>query len=305
MKTIKSICWPLLVAAGAILPTKARADEFRTDINPALIYYRSYLETPEASAADHDYLFTNEWRGEILPKRFGDLIGGYDNQFKLVRQASHSTVPCDWGIDLSPGPGTLLPQLARIKGIAQTTRLRALWDFQNGRPAEAKEDLVAALALSRNSSRDGTLISALVQIAAENILCSIVAENFDQWSPEMLQQLEDGFAAGPQRGMITSCLATEKTCFRDWLSNKIKELQRNNPGNDAKVMAGIRDIFSGYEGPQEGQTNAVSGTLWNRVNEAAGGTSEGVLQLLKDEDPYFQRLAAILALPEAESEIQM
>src|SRR5260370_30397119 len=119
-------------------------------------------------------------------------MGRYNNQFTLVRHAARATVPCDWGIDMSPGPATLLPQLARDKAVAQTAPLRAMWDLHQGRPTEASDDLIAALALGRNSSRDGTVISTLVHIAIENIGCCAVAENFDQFSPESLKQLVEG-----------------------------------------------------------------------------------------------------------------
>src|SRR5260370_15309232 len=103
-------------------------------------------------------------------------MGRYDNQFTLVRQAAAAAVPCDWGIDMSPGPATLLPGLARNKVIVQTARLRSMWFLQHNCQGDAAQDLIAAFALARNISRDGTLISALVQIATENILCAAVAE---------------------------------------------------------------------------------------------------------------------------------
>src|SRR5438477_10673533 len=197
MKTMKSTGWSLFI--GIACAVGASGGQFRTDINPAQHYYQAFIVAPDLSQADHDYLFTNEWRGQKLPERFGELVARYDNQFKLVRQAAQATVPCDWGIDMSPGPATLLPDLARIKAIAQTARLRAMWDLQQGRPTDARDDLLAAFALGRNSARDGVLISALVQIAVENIVCSSVAETLHQLPPDILIQLADGFAAAPPR----------------------------------------------------------------------------------------------------------
>ncbi|MHB8520290.1 MAG: hypothetical protein ACYDH9_05980 [Limisphaerales bacterium] len=298
-----SICLSLLVVAGAA--TGVGGEPFRTDINPALQYYRAFMLAPDLSQADRDYLFAKEWRGQPLPARFGELVAGYDNEFKLVRQAALATVPCDWGIDMSPGPATLLPQLARNKAVAQAARLRALWDLQHGRQAEARDDLLAAFALGRNCSRDGTLISVLVQIAVESILCNAVAEDFHQFPPQMLKQLADGFDSAPARGTVASCVATEKSFFHDWLMRKLRDLQQQNPGDDAKVMAGIRELLAEVEGPEEGQTNRARSTLSERVTKAAGGTSDGVLALLHDLEPLYQRLAAILALPRREYEGQM
>src|ERR1019366_2902678 len=122
---------------------------------------------PDLSPADNDYLWTNEWQGRELPERFGKIMDSYDNEFRLVRQAARSTVPCDWGIDMSEGSASLLPHLARIKAVAQTTRFRVLWALQHGRQAEAREEIIAAFKLARNASRDGMLISTLVQQASE------------------------------------------------------------------------------------------------------------------------------------------
>src|SRR5208283_1248461 len=103
---------------------------------------------------------------------FGKFFAGYDSQFKLVRQAAQAAVPCDWGIDFSAGPATLLPQLARAKAITQAAHLRVMWELQHDRQADARDELLATFALGRNVSRDGTLISALVQIAIEAINCN-------------------------------------------------------------------------------------------------------------------------------------
>ena len=231
MKTTKSICLTVAIVTGAI--GSASGEQFRTDINPAMQYYQAFLVAPDLPQADRDYLFAKEWRWQKLPERFGELVGRYDNQLKLVRQAAQETVPCDWGIDMSPGPATLLPHLAKVKGIAQATRLRVLWLLQNGRQADARDDLLAAFTLGRNSSRDGTLISALVQIAFENIVYASVAENFYRFSPETLKELVEGFDAAPARRTMADCVPTEKLFFLDWMASRIVELQKENRGDEA------------------------------------------------------------------------
>jgi hypothetical protein len=303
MKSMKLMCVCCLIGmvAGAHI---ARGAEFRNDINPALIYYQAISLAPELSAAEREYLFVDtEWRVQRLPDRFGDLLARYDNQFKLVRQAAQSTVPCDWGVDMSAGPLTLLPHLRNVRGIAQAGRLRAKWALQQGRQADACEELLAVLALGRNAAHDGILISALVQIAAETMVCETIAENFHQFTPESLKQLADGFAAAPARGTVAACIPVEKTTFLGWLENKIVELQKENPGNDAKVMAGISKLVSSLQGSEEGPSSKER--FSDEIARAAGGTSEGVLKLLHEEVPLCDRLAQVLALPPREYEEQM
>lgn len=302
MKTIKFTCLALLILA---LPA-ARGEPFRTDINPALIYYRAFLLAPQPmSSADSDYFFSKKGRSQNLPERFGPIVAGYDNEFLLVRQAAHSTVPCDWGIDLSAGMNTMVPQLARAKAIVLTARVRAVWDLQHDRQADARDDLLAAFVLARNASRDGTLIGTLVQFACEAIVYSTVAQNFGQFSPETLKQLADGFAAAPAQRTVAANVAGEESSVCDWLADKIRKLQQENPGNDAKVMEAIRPDYELIDSVQDYFGGKPGTNLWPRMVLASGGTSDGVLKLLRELDPLYARLAEIMALPEKEYEGQI
>jgi len=291
---MKSIGFSLLVLTGTLLGS--RGENFRTDINPALTYYRAFLLQPDLPQVDSDYLFTNSWQGQKLSRRFGDLVARYDSQFKLARQAAQAAVPCDWGIDMSSGPATFLPQLARAKALAQVTQLRVPWYLQNGRQEDARDELLAAFALARNLPRDGTLISTLVQFAIEAIECSTVAANFGQFSPEVLQQLAAGLDALPAQSTASDCVGTEKALFLDWIRRKVLELQQQNPAADPKVMEGIRGLM-GFEDQPEEQSN-----LWQRVTEAAGGTSEGVLKLLRAREQFTENVADFLKLSYQEFE---
>ena len=327
MNALKSICLSLLVVAG--VSAGASGQPSATNINPALLYYQAFLVAPDLSEADSDFLWTKEWKGQQLPERFGQIMAGYDNEFRLMRQAARSTVPCDWGIDMSEGPATLLPHLARTKAVLLTAKFRALWALQHGRQADAREDLVAAFVLGRNVARDGTLISTLVQRAMEAIYCSAVAELFGQFSTENLQQLLQGMDAGPARRTGADCVPTERAFFQDWVLRRIQELQQANPGDDAKVMAGIHDLFASTlylqketAEPQPGQTRMAGstgpvptalvrmdssqpGNWWERLTQAAGGTSAGMVKLIRDLESFDQPLALAVALPYGEYESGM
>ena len=305
MKTIKFTCLALLISTL----TGARGEPFRTDINPALLYYQAFLMAPKTmSDADWDYLGSKAGREQKLPERFGPILAGYDNEFNLVREAAQQKVPCDWGIDLSPGPATPLPHLALVKAVAVASRPRVMWDLQHGDQIGARDDLLAAFVLGRNASRDGTLIGALVQQAVEALECATVAGNFGQFSPETLKQLVDGFDAAPARGTVAAAMMTEKLLGPDWLADKIRKLQRENPGNDTKVMEGIHTDFErcGFDFEFHGERGEKQDTnVWQRIVIASGGTSDGLLKLVSDMDPLYPRLARIMTLPLSESEDQM
>ncbi len=297
MKTIIKIALAALVGlwgAESRAADGSRSDGFRTDINPALRYYQAFLEAPQLSPEDHKYLFDTDWRGKKLPPKFGELAAKYDAALRTIREAAQATVPCDWGIDLSKGPEVLLPSLSRARWIAQAARVRTMWHLQHGQQAEARDDLVAAFVLARNIARDGVLISALVQFAMESILETALAENFSKFRPEALQQIIDGFESSPSRGTVAACIPVEKYAFRDWFVEKIERFQRENPNDDARVVEKIRDLirrnFAGDEG--QGDPNYA-----DKVIQAAGGASDGVLKLLRELDSWYARSSALLALP--------
>jgi hypothetical protein len=289
MNAVKSVSLCLLCASTAL----AAAESFRTDINPALLYHQAYALTPELSPEDHQYLFTREWRGRKLDERFGKLLTRYDNTFKLLRRAAHSKVPCDWGIDLSDGPEAMLPQLARAKSATQVACLRARSALQQGKEAEARDDLLAAFVLGRNVSRDTILISALVQIAIENIVTSFIADNFHRFSPETVQQLVAGFDSAPARGSIQECIATEKYGFCDWFVHKIESFQAKNPGNQQAALDYIRDMCRRNI---LGEENADPSFAEDLI-KAAGGTPESVIRYTKELYPLYDEMAVVVALP--------
>jgi len=304
MKTKKIISLALLILTGGVVGSCA--EPCRTDINPALLYYQAFLLAPKPiSDADWDYIGSKTGREQKLPERFGPILASYDNEFKLVREAARQKVPCDWGIDLSHGPGTFLPHLRFVKAVAVASQPRVIWDLQHGDQIGARNDLLAAFVLGRNVAQDGTLIGTLVQQAVEAIEYSTVAGNFGQFSPETLKQLEAGFDAAPAQSTVATAIMTAKLTNPDWLTKKIRKLQQENPGNDAKVMEAIRKDetvqgFAYYDNIENQDTN-----VWPRILIASGGTSEGLLQLIREMEPLYPRLTKILTLPLPEYEDQI
>jgi hypothetical protein len=292
MKTIKFTCLALLILT---LPA-ARGEPFRTDINPALLYYRAFLLVPEPmSNADEEFTWSKEGKEKKLPERFGKIVADYDNQFKLVREAAQQKVPCDWGIDFSPGPNIMLPHLGRAKAVAQASHLRALWALQHGRQEDARDDLLAAFVLGRNAGNDPIEINVLVQFAIEALEYGTVANCFGEFSPETLKQLADGFDAAPARHLLAPCIPGQQRFVFDWALRKLSELQKAYPHDEARVMASFHEILP----EAEGATN-----FWPRIAAAAGGTSEGVANLLREAKLILTRVAEVMALPQAEYEAQ-
>ena len=292
----KSVC--LILLLWSLASAAFAAERFRTDINPALLCYQAFALAPALPEDDHQHLFAPEWRGHPFDSRFEQLIPKYDYQFKLLRQASQSRVPCDWGVDLTQGPDSLLPSLAKAKAIAQTARLRVMWHLRHGRPNDARDDLLATFWLGRTTGNDRVLIGALVSFAMETIVATVVAENFFEFSPETLRELVAGFDASPERVTVQQCMAVEKSSFFDWFTARLRELQAETPGDEAAVLAKVRALLA-RTFVDEGKPDL---DFVERVIRASGGTSAGLLARFKELDPLYVEITTLLGLPYAQYE---
>ncbi|MGH7980954.1 MAG: hypothetical protein ACREE6_16375, partial [Limisphaerales bacterium] len=283
MKPTKTICVSLLLLAGTL--TGARGDDYRTDINPALLYYQAFLF--EANGQEHSqYLITNTWDfGEHLPDQFGSAVSNFNAELEFVREAGQQMAPCDWGTDLSRhGVETLLPYLGATKQAVIASQFQIMWDLQNGNEAEARDDLVADLAAGRHASTTRVLIAALVEMAIENEVCTMFAQNFNHFSPETLQQIEDGFAAAPPRGTIAECEPTFEVINR-WLLSHLADIQKQYAGDNDGAMDALRHLFY-YDASD-----------WERLTNRSGGTIGGFIQDVRDTEELYPKLATLMALP--------
>jgi hypothetical protein len=296
MKMIKffNLLYPVFTLAATV----ATAQPYRTDINPALTYYQAFNAAPDLSQEDRDYLFTNVWQGQKLPDRVGKLLSGYDGEFRLLRMAAQSTVPCDWGIDWGAGPETLLTHLAPAKKAAQVATLRVMWELQQNEETNACADLLSALALGRNASADHSLIGVLVQFAMERMAYFTIAETFNHLSPDTLNQIAQGLSGPPPRGTVAEAGPTENY-LKYWFTNRIADLRAVNPGNDAKVMEGFHNIWDSFT---RGGDDSDPNNKWPQIEAASGGTSDGIIKLFRELDPLYSRLVSIENLPRPQYE---
>ncbi len=135
----------------------------RTDINPALLYWEALLLNSFRPQSEHDYLTTNEWNGKKLDDQFRAFASSPNGAFRIIEQAAHQKAPCDWGYDLTYGPTLLLPSLAKVKQLVLLERHRFRLHLESGDVKVGIEEWLATETMAHQVSRDGTLISCLVQ----------------------------------------------------------------------------------------------------------------------------------------------
>ncbi|MBI3417379.1 MAG: hypothetical protein HY043_18965 [Verrucomicrobia bacterium] len=291
MKTIKSVL--LLAGLLATSATLQAASPYRTDVNPALIYMQAFSLLPERSAEEQK-LFENRQTSRVNEK-YGALAVRYDTVFRLVRRAADLKQRADWGVDFADGPEMLLPHLAKAKAVAQAAQFRARFFLESGKEDEAVQDLLGALALGRQASADGTLISTLVQIAIDHIVDYTVAENFYAFSPEALKKLMDGIDASPTGNTISQCIGMGERFFMTWYQRKIEEFQAAHRGDEAKVVSNIRELLAATLVDESNREKNYERA--DQFIQAAGGTSDGMLALVAALGPLYNEMQAVATLP--------
>jgi hypothetical protein len=282
----------------APLTASSNTLNLRTDVNPALTYWQAFAARPEFTPEEQK-LWEKHWDAIPLGEEFAPLVEQLDPSFRLFRRAVQCTQPCDWGYDFADGPELLLPGLAKAKNTAQQAVFRARYFLERGREDDAVQDLLAAFVLGRHASTDGTLISALVQIAVENIVADSVAMNFHYFGSESLKRLSDGIEAAPARGTIARSTQFEKEALYSWFSRKVREIRARNGGNEQKIMTEIRSLLVKTTTSEESKTATEEGPTAkaDEIIAAAGGTSEGLLEYIDEGAKIYDELILVAELP--------
>ena len=261
----------------------------RQDINPALLYFQAFsalpsLDETESALLGHDTIgpVTDEERS--LARRF-------DDAFKLLQRARGMKARCDWGTDIADGPHAFVPGPIKVRTAAHAAVLRARVALSDGKQKQARDELLAVSVLGHHAAAGGSLVVVMVQVAVDMKILDFIGAHFDEFTPETRRELAAGLNGIPQRQTVADAMASEQSGFADWLSAKLEEA-RAKERDDAKVLDQFRAIIT--------DTFSDESDLADRMIEAAGGTSAGVLRYIRGTDAHYAR-AQTLARASAEN----
>ena len=284
---------PLVLLLAGLLAGDGRGlagTPYRTDVNPALVYWQLLAILPKDDQKNID-----SYQTAPLDEKYRTLVASYDTHFRYVRRAVQLKEHCNWGIDSADGPETMLPHLGLAKKVAKVAACRARYFLSHGQEDEAVQDLLGAFVLARRVGDDQTLISALVQIAMESIVTGSIAENFYAFSPDALQRLMAGIDASPTGSTISRCIGEGERSFVPYFRRKIEEAQAAHPGNEGEVLSEIRELFAKIL--TEGEHSEKSYETADLFIRSAGNTSAGLLAWIQALDPLYDEMQKIAALP--------
>jgi hypothetical protein len=185
---------------------------------------------------------------------------------------------CEWGLHLEDGPALLLPHLQESRDLARLACLSMRRHFEEGRPAEAVEDLMAVLTLARHLGADHTIIAMLVQFVIESVAYQTAGPYLNHLDAKEMQALSARIDKLPPSATLRRSIELENEHMVGWLIKRIKEKMK---------PADIVDIVAGQD-----KTSAQA--LLQAVGE------QGAIKQLEGLQKDYDALAKALALPRAE-----
>lgn len=284
----------LLVAVAAGLASAA--PQPRTDINPGLLYWQAFAALPRLNDADRTTLdrFAEQlsaWSNGsaptdavVAPPNAQALVGRYTRSMELLQRARESITPCDWGADPTDGPDMLVPDTRGVRELTKVAVLQAALQLDLGRADESVDTLLADLTLARNFAKDGTLVSVLVQQGAEGLFVDYMAARLGRYPVSAIARLRQGLTQLPPRVTVMSSVALERN-FSRWMVDQVNWQVQRQGGEGSKAYAASRDVFLDLFGPQKPAGEKAITAL----DQATGGTVEGLRRLLDDLDSWFDR----------------
>ena len=194
---------------------------------------------------------------------------------------------CDWGMCHQEGVFTRLPQAEAARVMASLVCLRARMRFEAGQSAEAVDDIVAGMTLSRHCSLTGTNIMLLSGYAIEHRMIEALALHIPKLDPKMIPDLKKRIAAIPAGLTMADALATEEEYFLDWFIRIVKK---------AKDKESLLAVLAFIDNEPEGKPRG-SGEKTRAFVEECGGSMEGVLRRAEETRESYREVTKMLAMP--------
>jgi hypothetical protein len=280
---LRALCLAMAVLA---LPLESSFADARTDSdeNAALRYWQAFATLPKFADAETKKL------GEVLTTPLDDLARKIlaDAHYSLQMMHYGAAQPrCDWGMCNQEGIFTRLPQADAARVMGSLVCLRARMRFQAGQSAEALDDIVAGMTLSRHCSLTGTNIMLLSGYAIEHRMIDVLALHIPKLDPKIIPELKKRIAAVPAGLSLADALATEEKYFLDWFIRVVKKAK-----DKESLLAALAFVENEPEGKPGG-----SGEKTRAFIEECGGSPEGVLRRAEETRASYREVAKMLTLP--------
>ncbi len=273
---MKNVIRLLACALIVVMVSTAHAQPTQTESplgqNAALQYWAAFNFLPR-NQADLDKLA--DWRKLPLDDKSEALIGNL-----RYLHAGAQMKQCDWGVDMSQGPYTLLPFLNRSRPLTYQACLRVRFDISKKRWADAVDHGSDALVAARHVTNPPVAISLLVCFADERDAIDALTTGLNSFDRDSLARLTARLDALPPAPTLGDSLKVESQMTVDWAVRTIKNAGPNPDWHDTLGFLGI----------EEGKSDM------KRVDDLvkeAGGTSESVAAKIQALLPFYDEAAKL------------
>jgi hypothetical protein len=277
----------LLVTAMLIFGSGSVHADSDLGANAALKYWQAFATLPKLSDAEQ-HAVMRESTTMPLDAHARDIVKNADYSLRLIHVGA-ALRPCDWSIEQEGGE-TRLPQLSAGRVLAGLAGLRSRISFEEGRTQAAVDDIVAALTLGRQVSRDGTLIGVVTGYGIETFANETLASGLPKLDAKMLVELKSRLAALPPGSRPALAMREAEETYLDWLARKVKATK---DAAELQKLVIDQGLVGGAGTEQVAKARALV--------EACGGTPAGFVQRLEEMRSAYGVVAKKLDLPFAES----
>jgi hypothetical protein len=246
--------------------------------NAALKYWQAFATMPRFTAVEHAKLL-EECQSMALDAPARRMATKARYALEMMRRGA-ALPRCDWAIGWADeGLGNQLPHLNRAQLLSALACLRARLRFEEGQGAQAVADLLAAVAMGRHASRDGSLPAILTGYAIERRMSETLARYLPKLDARTLKDLKKRLDALPAGGSLGTGVREEQILETGWFVRQVKGAK-----DKASVLAFLSQLWNS---PGEGRA----------LLDDCGGTAAGVIKCTEELLVWYPQLAKQMELP--------
>jgi hypothetical protein len=280
---LRALCLAMTVL---VLPLASASADAPPDLgtNAASKYWQAFATLPQFTNAEGQKL-NAEYLTMPLDAHAREIVTKAEYALQMMHRGA-ALPRCDWGIGYEEGIYTRLPQGPAARELSSLAGLRARLRFEEGRNAEAIDDIVAGMTLGRHVSLEGGFIIALVGYQIEHRAIETLALYLPKLKPGMIEDLKTRLDALPPFRSQATILRTDEQRTLDWFIDQVKGAK------DKESLLARLSWIDAAEG--EGRDSAGKARAFL---EGCGGTKDGVLKFAEETRPCYELMAKKMDLP--------
>jgi hypothetical protein len=278
---LRAVCLTMTLLA---LPVDFAFADAGSDLgaNAALKYWQAFATLPRVPPAEQKKL---EADCPTLPldAHVREIVTRSEYALQMLHQGA-AQPRCDWGIGYEEGIGTMLPHVEGAGLLSCVACLRSRLRFEEGRNAEAVQDILDAMTLSRHVTLGGVNIMLVWGYSIENRVSQTLARYLPKLDAARIKDLQTRLDALPKSERLAPAFRTEEKTITVSVVRKAKEAK-----DKESLLAFVSQLLA-----SEGRTDPEKGRAFLAE---CGGTADGVVRRAEEMRQSYERMAKNQDLP--------